>query len=207
MTEQPLQIVMIDNYDSFTYNLVDQFRQLECEVIVFRNDTPLHAIFTPARLKNRKTVIVISPGPGNPQSAGFSLEIIKTYGGVLPILGICLGHQAIVEAFGGTVGKAQAIVHGKADSIFFENHSVFAGLESPLRAARYHSLAATSLPNSLQIIAKSDQEIMGIHHQDQKILGFQFHPESLLTTYGSRLLKNALDWLCQEQPFEMSEPV
>ena len=195
MKSQPLKIIMIDNYDSFTYNLVDQFRQLGCEVIVFRNDTPLDIIFTPERLNDPDTVIVISPGPGNPASAGHSLKIIDTYAGVLPILGICLGHQAIVEAFGGTVAAAQRIVHGKADLIQTESHPVFSGLPAPLRAARYHSLAATSLPRELAVIATSENEVMAVCHQRHKILGFQFHPESLLTTFGSKLLENTLNWL------------
>ena len=189
------QIIMIDNYDSFTYNLVDQFRRLSAEVIVYRNDTPLDAIFTPERLRHENLVIVLSPGPGTPDSAGNTLDIIERFVGQLPILGICLGHQAIVQKLGGRVGQAQQIVHGKADNIVTSQHPVFANLPSPLRAARYHSLAAIELPPSLETIAQTTDEVMAIQHRTEKILGFQFHPESILTTYGEALLSNSLDWL------------
>ncbi|TQV81545.1 aminodeoxychorismate/anthranilate synthase component II [Aliikangiella coralliicola] len=192
---QPLQIIMIDNYDSFTYNLVNQFRMLNVEVVVFRNDTPIDEIFTEQRLQNKRSVIVISPGPGNPDSAGNSLKIIEQFSGKLPILGICLGHQAIVQQFGGVVGQARDIVHGKADDIHTEEHPVFNALPNPLRAARYHSLVATQMPTNLDVIAKTEHEVMAVKHQQHKILGFQFHPESILTTYGGELLKSSLSWL------------
>jgi len=194
-----LQIIMIDNYDSFTYNLVNQFRLLGAEVVIFRNDTPIDAIFTEQRSTNKNTVVVISPGPGNPDSAGFSLEIIKRFSGQLPILGICLGHQAIVQSFGGAIGSANAIVHGKADDIYAEPHPIFSGLPSPFQAARYHSLVAKFLPEELQVIARTDDEVMAVTHKTQKVLGFQFHPESILTTFGGQLLKQALTWLTKPE--------
>lgn len=194
-TNTPIQIIMIDNYDSFTYNLVNQFRSLNTEVIVFRNNTPIDEIFTTERLANKQTVVVISPGPGTPQNAGNSMEIIKQYAGKLPILGICLGHQAIVESFGGKVGHAQQVVHGKADTITTMQHQVFEQLPNPLTAARYHSLAATKLPEDLTAIAYSDEEVMAVQHQSHRIISYQFHPESILTTFGDKLLRASLSWL------------
>jgi len=194
----PLHIIMIDNYDSFTYNLVDQFRRLGAEVVVFRNDTPLEQIFTEQRLQQPNTLVVISPGPGNPDNAGHCLSLLQTYSGRLPILGICLGHQAIVQACGGRVGGAKQIVHGKADNIHVldsEAQSIFDGLPNPFRAARYHSLVATQVPQQLEVIATCDDEVMAVRHRTAPLLGLQFHPESILTTHGKRLLENALQWL------------
>ncbi len=190
---------MIDNYDSFTYNLVNQFRMLDAEVVVFRNDTPLEVIFTAERISQPNTVIVISPGPGNPDTAGNSLKIIKKYASQFPILGICLGHQSIVQEFGGKIGQAKAIVHGKADDITFSSEERFseisALLPTPMRAARYHSLTAHEVPDELSVIAKTQDEVMAVAHRTLPILGFQFHPESILTTHGSELLRASLKWL------------
>lgn len=194
----PLQIIMIDNFDSFTYNLVDQFRQLNAQVVVFRNETPIETIFTSERLAGKKNLIVISPGPGNPDSAGNSLNIIKQFAGKFPILGICLGQQAIVQAFGGTVSHAKQIVHGKADIIYPRKHFVFNNMGESFRAARYHSLVVTKLPKVLNLIANSKDDIMGVEHQQHKILGFQFHPESILTTQGNQLLKDSITWLTDD---------
>ncbi len=196
---QPLQIIMIDNYDSFTYNLVNQFRLIGADVVIYRNDTPIADIFTEQRLQHENTVIVISPGPGNPDSAGNSLEIIKQYAGQLPILGICLGHQSIIQHFGGCIEKAKTVVHGKADDVFIKageaSDTIFNNLSNPFRAARYHSLAATDLSDELEVIASSTDEVMAIKHRTHKILGFQFHPESILTTYGNQLLSSSINWL------------
>lgn len=202
-----LEIIVIDNYDSFTYNLVDQFRRLDSDdqsttgeknhVVVYRNDTPVEQIFTAERLARKNCVIVISPGPGNPDSAGNSLKIIQTYKGKIPILGICLGHQAIVQSYGGVISQARQILHGKADTIFTEQHPVFASMGTDFRAARYHSLAASSIPAELEVIARSKDEVMAVASDKDKIIGFQFHPESILTTQGSRLLKTTIDWLCR----------
>ncbi len=193
-----LQIIMIDNFDSFTYNLVDQLKQITNNVVVFRNDVAIENIFTEQRLANKKTIIVISPGPGNPDSAGNTLAIIKRYAGVLPILGICLGHQSIVQHYGGVIGQAKKIIHGKADDIFLEKNSLFANISNPFRAARYHSLVATNIPESLSVIARSSDEIMAVQNIQDKVLGFQFHPESILTTQGALLLKSSLSWLSSE---------
>ncbi|MET1255962.1 aminodeoxychorismate/anthranilate synthase component II [Aliikangiella maris] len=196
--KKPLTLIMIDNYDSFTYNLVNQFRLLETQVVVYRNDTPIEQIFNRKNINafnNENSVIVISPGPGNPDSAGNSLAIIEQFAGKIPILGICLGHQAIVQHFGGKVVQAKQIIHGKADNIFYQPHPVFTDLPNPFRAARYHSLVGSQLPECLSVIAQTEDEVMAVQHRDLKILGYQFHPESVLTTFGSQLLKASLDWL------------
>ena len=194
---KPLQIIMIDNFDSFTYNLVNQFKLIGAEVFVFRNDVAIEDIFTESRLADKETVIVISPGPGNPNSAGNTLSIIENFAGILPILGICLGHQSIVQHYGGKIGHAKKIMHGKTDDIFFEKNEVFPNISTPFRAARYHSLVATQIPSDLKIIARSHDEIMAVQHVSDKTLGLQFHPESILTTHGSKLLETALSWLTQ----------
>jgi len=195
--KQPLQIIMIDNFDSFTYNLVNQFRLIGAEVIIFRNDVEIDKIFTETRLARRETIIVLSPGPGNPENAGNTLAIIEQFAGVLPILGICLGHQSIVQHYGGRIVPAKQIVHGKADDIFLEACGIFEGISSPVRAARYHSLVATQMPFDLAVIARTKNEVMAVKHLNDKTLGFQFHPESILTTNGTTLLKAAIQWLTQ----------
>ncbi|MCW8877142.1 MAG: aminodeoxychorismate/anthranilate synthase component II [Kangiellaceae bacterium] len=196
---KPTQIIMIDNYDSFTYNLVNQFRQLDLEVVIFRNDTPIDRIFTAQRLSENNCVIVISPGPGNPSTAGNSLKIIEKFSGQLPILGICLGHQSIVQYFGGKIDGATEIVHGKADRIETTDHPVFESLTQTFQAARYHSLVAAEVPDCLEVIAccnnEITKEVMAVVHKKQKVLGFQFHPESILTTHGRNLLKESIRWL------------
>lgn len=199
---KPIQIIMIDNYDSFTFNLVDLFRQFDIPVLVFRNDVPVETIFKSEQLQDKQNLIVLSPGPGNPDSAGNTLEILKRYSGILPILGICLGHQAIIQHFNGSVGHARQIVHGKADKIYTQPHPVFAEISNPFTAARYHSLSASKVPDELQIIANSQEEVMAIAHKQFKILSFQFHPESILTASGGQLLKNSIEWLCDNQNSE-----
>ncbi len=203
---QRIRVLMIDNYDSFTYNLVDQFRQLDCEVIVYRNDTPVELIEKTidenAQERKQQDVIVISPGPGNPDEAGNTLSIIQTFAGRLPILGICLGHQSIVQHFGGKIGKAHSTVHGKAKNIELKQHPIFDNLPQQFRAARYHSLAAKSIPKQLKVIAftqdENQQEVMAVIHKEHKVIGFQFHPESILTTFGKALIKNTVEWLSKE---------
>ena len=183
---------MIDNYDSFTYNLVQYFGELGEEVRVFRNDKiTLSEI---AGLNPRK--IVISPGPGRPDDAGVSKELIWNYKGVFPILGVCLGHQSISEVFGGKVIRAKRIMHGKISSIFHKNTGLFKGLSNPFDATRYHSIIieSNSLPDCFKVTAWTDHnEIMGIRHKKYFIEGIQFHPESVLTYEGKKVLKNFLD--------------
>ena len=182
-------ILVIDNYDSFTYNLVHLFEQLGAEVRVFRND----AISVDEAERLAPSHVVVSPGPGRPADAGISIELIRRLGPRVPTLGVCLGHQAIVEAFGGEVGQARALLHGKASSVEHDGKGVFDGLPPSLDAGRYHSLAATRVPAELEISARTaDGEVMGVRHRELRIEGVQFHPESVLTPLGPDLLRNFL---------------
>ena len=185
-------ILIIDNYDSFTYNLVQYVGELGEEIVVCRNDEidpkEAEAQYIPDR-------ILISPGPGRPDGAGASLEVIKYFAGKVPILGVCLGHQAIGQAFGGCVVRAPELVHGKASEICHDGRTIFEGLEHRFRAGRYHSLIVerATLPDCLEVSAATpDDVIMGIRHRTLKVEGVQFHPESILTDGGKRLLANFL---------------
>ena len=184
-------LLMIDNYDSFTYNLVQYLGELGEDVRVFRNDeVTLEEI---ALLAPR--AIVISPGPCTPKEAGISVPAIERFAGTLPILGVCLGHQAIGQAFGGRIVHAQRVMHGKTSPIHHEGQGVFSGLPNPLTATRYHSLVIErqSLPSSLEVTAWTDDgEIMGVRHRSHAVEGVQFHPESILTESGHDLLRNFL---------------
>ena len=182
-------ILMIDNFDSFTYNLVQYLRQLGADVQVVRNN----AVSVEAIDAMAPAGIVISPGPGRPQAAGISMEVVRRFSGRIPILGICLGHQAIAAAFGGRIGSARHLMHGKTSTISADGEGVFRGVKSPFKAMRYHSLAVVgdSLPACLKITAGAeDGEIMGIRHREHPTEGLQFHPESIMTTIGKRLLRN-----------------
>ncbi|WP_198331562.1 anthranilate synthase component II [Psychrobacter aquimaris] len=189
-------ILMIDNYDSFTYNIVQYFGELQQDITVWRNDqTTIENIRTLA-----PDAIVIGPGPCDPDRAGISLEAIETFKVVIPILGICLGHQAIGQAFGGQVVKAGEVMHGRLSAVYHTDQGVFAGLPNPVQVTRYHSLVIdqTSLPDCLELTAwtkNSDgsiEEIMGIRHKTFAIEGVQFHPESILSEAGYQLLNNFL---------------
>ena len=184
-------LLMIDNYDSFTYNLVQYFGELGQEVRVVRNDEiPAADIAALA-----PTHIVISPGPCTPNEAGISLDVIKTYAGRIPILGVCLGHQAIGQAFGGRIVRAARVMHGKTSKIFHDEKGVFFGLPNPFEATRYHSLLIerATVPDALDVTAKTwDEEIMAVRHKTLPVEGVQFHPESFLTTAGKELLRNFL---------------
>ncbi len=182
-------LLMLDNYDSFTYNLVHLFEELGAEVRVYRND----AISLDEAERLAPSHLVISPGPGRPDDAGISVELIRRLGPRVPTLGVCLGHQAVVEAFGGEVGQARALLHGKASSVEHDGKGVFAGLPQDLAAGRYHSLAATRVPDELEVSARTpDGEVMGVRHRELPIEGVQFHPESVLTPLGPDLLRNFL---------------
>lgn len=182
-------IAMIDNYDSFTYNLVQYLRQLGEDIRVLRNDR-----FSINDLETLNlSGIVISPGPGNPETAGFSIPVIRHFSGKLPILGVCLGHQSIAAAFGGNIVSAKRIMHGKTSMVTTDGKGLFAKIPQPFPAMRYHSLAVCrdTLPDCLEITAESeDGEIMGIRHREHPTEGIQFHPESIMTTVGKRLLRN-----------------
>ena len=186
-------ILFIDNFDSFTYNLVDQFRSLGHEVKIYRNNIAADTIESAVKqLEN--PVVLLSPGPGAPADAGSMPEIIQRLKGKVPMIGICLGHQAIVEAYGGTVAGAGEIIHGKVSMMEHQNHATYAQLPSPLAIARYHSLVATHVPDSLTITAAVDDLVMSVVQEEDKVCGFQFHPESIMTTYGATLLANAIEW-------------
>jgi anthranilate synthase component II len=185
-------IFLLDNFDSFTYNLVDQFRTLGYPVRIYRNSLPATRIMQEIETCDGDAVLVLSPGPGAPHEAGCLIDLIKLARGRVPILGICLGHQALCEAYGGTVGAAGEIVHGKRSLIEHNGHGAFAGLPSPLPVARYHSLVATYVPEELTVIAHYQGMPMAIEQQDDRVLGFQFHPESIMTSEGARLLTQAL---------------
>jgi anthranilate synthase component II len=184
-------LLMIDNYDSFTYNLVQYFGELGQDVKVIRND----AITVPEIGAMTPDYLVISPGPCAPAQAGVSLAAIQEYAGKIPLLGVCLGHQAIGEAFGGKIIHAQQLMHGKTSPVFHKNVGVFRGLPNPITCTRYHSLAIerASLPACLEITAETeDGEIMGVRHKTLPVEGVQFHPESILTEQGHQMLDNFL---------------
>ena len=180
---------MLDNYDSFTYNLVHLFEELGAEVLTVRND----AITVDEARAGGFDRLVVSPGPGRPGEAGVSIELIRALGPTMPTLGVCLGHQAIVEAFGGKVGQAKALLHGKASTISHDGLGVYAGLPDAIDVGRYHSLAALNVPAELTVTAQTaDGEVMGVRHEELPIEGVQFHPESVLTPLGPAMAKNFL---------------
>jgi anthranilate synthase/aminodeoxychorismate synthase-like glutamine amidotransferase len=186
-----VKVLLIDNYDSFTYNLAQYLGELNTQVEVERND----AIAVDAVGERKPDAIVISPGPCTPNEAGISMDVIRTYAGQIPILGVCLGHQCIGQVFGGRIVRAPRIMHGKTSKIFHDEKGLFAGVENPFVATRYHSLviAPDSMPDTLEITAKTwEDEIMGVRHKQHLVEGVQFHPESIMTTAGKALLANFL---------------
>jgi anthranilate synthase/aminodeoxychorismate synthase-like glutamine amidotransferase len=184
-------LLIIDNYDSFTYNLVQYFEELSVRVEVYRNDE-----LTVEEIESRHPQqIVISPGPGTPDDAGVSISAIKHFAGRMPMLGVCLGHQAIAQAFGGVVTRAPVLMHGKASEILHDGKTIFRGVANGFAAGRYHSLIVerSSFPDCLEVSATTREGvIMGLRHQELKLEGVQFHPESILTNSGKRLLANFL---------------
>lgn len=188
-----MKVAVIDNYDSFVYNLVQYVGELGADPVVFRNDVDLNQIerMNPDR-------IIISPGPGRPENAGITVEVIRCFHRTTPILGVCLGHQAIAYAFGGRIVHAKRIMHGKVSRIKHSGDPIFDGIPNPFTATRYHSLSVdrSSIPSCLRIIAETldrDREIMGIRHIECPVYGVQFHPESIMTRHGKRLLRNFLN--------------
>lgn len=187
-------VLVIDNYDSFTFNLVEEFHRLNCEVLVHRNDVSVSRVES---LVNEQDIslMVLSPGPGTPEKAGCCLNLIRRFLNRCPILGICLGEQCIVHALGGTVEPAAEVLHGKSSQISHDNQGLFEGLPDPLRAGRYHSLSAQELPEELEISAESESgEIMGVRHRKHPVFGIQFHPESILTPRGRKLIESSLSF-------------
>ncbi|HYO87603.1 MAG TPA: aminodeoxychorismate/anthranilate synthase component II [Candidatus Limnocylindrales bacterium] len=190
-------ILVIDNYDSFTYNLVQYFGELGAEMCVVRNDQIALAEIRALDPSH----IVISPGPGTPDDSGVSLEVLRELGPSLPVLGVCLGHQAIGQVFGGVVKRAPYLMHGKTSLIYHQGTDVFAGLPTPFEATRYHSLIVeeSSLPGALEVTARTiDGEIMGLRHRVYPVYGVQFHPESILTEHGKMMLQNFLNMRMRE---------
>ncbi|MGR3178712.1 MAG: anthranilate synthase component II [Candidatus Anammoxibacter sp.] len=184
-------VLIIDNYDSFTYNLVQYIGEFGVDLEVFRND----AITISEISKKQPDNIIISPGPCTPKEGGISLEVVKTFAGKIPILGVCLGHQCIANAFGAEIVRAERIMHGKTSMISHDGKGIFKGLKNPFEATRYHSLIAKedTIPDCFEITARTEtNEVMGIRHKEFILEGVQFHPESYLTTEGKKMLKNFL---------------
>lgn len=186
---------MIDNFDSFTYNLVDEFEKRNCKVFVYRSNIELKNLERFAK-KIKPKLIVISPGPSAPKDAGLSIKVIQRYSGKIPIFGVCLGHQCIIEAFGGVVGRAPETVHGKPSKVIHDNIGIYKNLENPFHAGRYHSLAGLKIPEQLIVSARSDSNVvMGVRHKKFFVEGVQFHPESILTPSGGLIIENLLEEL------------
>ncbi|WP_076418842.1 aminodeoxychorismate/anthranilate synthase component II [Colwellia sp. UCD-KL20] len=197
-------IIMLDNLDSFTYNLVDEFQCLGYEPLIYRNTLPVDYILEQlnkeANDNPQGVILVLSPGPGDPSHAGCLMELIAKTVGQFPILGICLGHQALIQHYGGVIGRAPEIVHGKSSNVEHTSTGAFLNIANPLPVARYHSLVAIKMPDTIEMIAQfttdnNDVLPMAVQHSKDAVLGFQFHPESILTTYGSHLLAQSLEHL------------
>jgi anthranilate synthase component 2 len=189
----PLTVVFLDNVDSFTYNLVDEFARRGAAVVVYRNDVPAERVLEAATAAGPR-LLVVSPGPGAPSGAGSCLEVVAGALGRVPLFGVCLGHQALVQALGGTVERAPAPVHGKASWVRHRPSPLFEGVPNPMPVGRYHSLIATQLPADLEAIALADGLVMAASHRRLPALGVQFHPESVLTASGGQLIDNVIRW-------------
>jgi anthranilate synthase/aminodeoxychorismate synthase-like glutamine amidotransferase len=193
MKTEQRKVLFIDNFDSFTYNLVDDFCKRGCEAKVYRADVPLEELISVAD-DFKPHLLIVSPGPGTPDKAGVSLSAVGHFKDKLPIFGVCLGHQVIVQYFGGKIGHAPEVMHGKPSRITHNEKGIFEGLENPLQAGRYHSLCAalSELPDCLEKTAEFENIVMGVQHKTLPIYGVQFHPESILTPTGGRIIENVL---------------
>jgi anthranilate synthase/aminodeoxychorismate synthase-like glutamine amidotransferase len=189
-----LSVLLIDNFDSFSFNLVDELDKRGACVDVWRNDIDAGKALALVEAMPAPRLVVISPGPGAPADAGCSLELVRAACGRVPVFGVCLGHQAIVEAFGGEVGYAGQVVHGKAARITHDGEGLLASLPSPFYAARYHSLAASRMPDVLRVTATVGDVVMAVEHRSEPVAGVQFHPESILTPFGGALLAAVMRW-------------
>ena len=198
------KLFMLDNLDSFTYNLVDEFQCLGFEPTIYRNTLSAYFIFDKmlqhTKQTGEKVILVLSPGPGDPKNSGCLMALINLCAGKMPILGICLGHQALIEHYGGTVGRANEIVHGKASPINHCGSGAFVGIQNPLPVARYHSLVGIEIPAALDVIADYNSMPMAICRESDAILAYQFHPESILTTFGATLLAQSIQHLLTLAP-------
>lgn len=201
VTDPQTHVFLVDNFDSFTYNLVDELRTMGLALTVYRNSVSPEAIFDKMQqqAKNSQVILLLSPGPGAPADAGCMPALINLVKGVFPVLGICLGHQAIVESYGGDIIRANVVMHGKSSLITHKGDRMFANLPQPLPVARYHSLMASNMPAELTVLANFDDVPMAVCHEKDRMLGFQFHPESILTAFGSQLLMQSIDYLTQNQ--------
>ena len=197
--KQETKLFMLDNLDSFTYNLVDEFQCLGFEPTIYRNTLSAEFIFKKMLEHTKETgeniILVLSPGPGDPSHAGCLMELITLCAGKMPMLGICLGHQALIEHYGGSVDRAEEIVHGKASAVNHCESGPFVNIQNPLPVARYHSLVGKNVPKTLSVIADFNDMPMAICHEDDAVLAYQFHPESILTTFGTTLLAQSFDYL------------
>jgi len=191
----PLKIYFLDNFDSFSYNLVDELTMLGCELVVYRNNISADVIFNKMRQEPGQVLLVLSPGPGTPTDAGCLMELIELAKGQFPMLGICLGQQALTQSYGGVIGHAGETVHGKSSIIELNAHPVFDGMGSTMPVARYHSLMATEVPKNIEVIAQFEDIPMAIYHHEDSALGYQFHPESILTPNGAMLLQQSVAYL------------
>ncbi len=200
-TNKQICVFLLDNFDSFTYNLVDELRTLGLELIVYRNSVSADVILQKMQNKSqqidknsqvKQVMLMLSPGPGNPSQAGSMLELLNLVKGQFPVLGICLGHQAIVESYGGNIIRAEKVMHGKSSLIEHCADKMFNNMPQPLPVARYHSLMASNIPEELTVLANFADIPMAVVHLEDKMLGFQFHPESILTEHGHQLFNNFL---------------
>jgi len=207
-TNKLICVFLLDNFDSFTYNLVDELRTLGLELIVYRNSVSAEVILQKMRYEANQTdengqtkqvMLMLSPGPGNPSQAGSMLELLNLVKGQFPVLGICLGHQAIVESYGGNIIRADKVMHGKSSLIEHCGDKMFDNMPQPLPVARYHSLMASNMPEQLTVLANFADIPMAVAHLKDKMLGFQFHPESILTSHGSQLLMQSIEFLTQDK--------
>jgi len=192
---QPIKIYFLDNFDSFSYNLVDELTMLGGELVVYRNNISADTIFNKMRQEQGQVLLVLSPGPGTPSDAGCLMDLIALCKGHFPMLGICLGQQALTQSYGGVIGHAGETVHGKSSIIDLSTHPVFNYMGDTMPVARYHSLMATQVPDSIEVIAQYQDIPMAIYHHDDGALGYQFHPESILTPNGAMLLQQSVAYL------------
>jgi len=190
----PLHVVFIDNYDSFTFNLVDEFAKRGCTVEVWRNSVAPEFALARAESADGPRLIVLSPGPGSPAEAGCCIELIRLAAGRVPVFGVCLGHQAMIEAFGGVVESAGVILHGRSSKVVHHGGPLFDGIPSPMVVGRYHSLASHDVPPQLESLATTGTIVMAVRHRTSPLLGIQFHPESVLTPAGGRMIENVVAW-------------
>jgi anthranilate synthase component 2 len=193
MPDRPA-VVLVDNFDSFTFNLVDEFARRGCEVEVWRNTTDPERLEARATRDGRPSLIVLSPGPGAPADAGHCVPLVRRVGARVPVFGVCLGHQAIIEAYDGEIGPAGEVIHGRASQVTHDGDPIFDGIPSPFTVGRYHSLAGRTLEAPIRPIAWCGSVVMAARHASDPVIGVQFHPESILTPDGGRLIENVLSW-------------